>query len=63
MIESKDFETLVMDVLYKASKYMNEVFMPKHGIKTGEPYVERYTSHSAEANAMEIWMPILSSHT
>lgn len=57
-IEAKDFESLVMDALYKANQYMNQVFLPKHNIKTGEPYMERYLSHAPEASAMEIWMPI-----
>lgn len=58
-IEAKDFDSLVMDALHKANQYINGVFLPKHEIKPGPFYVERYISRSDEDAAMEIWMPIM----
>lgn len=58
VIEAKDFESLVMDALYKANDYLYGVFIPKHEIKTGPINIERYTSHAADETAMEIWLPI-----
>lgn len=54
--EAEDFEALVMDALYKAHRYLFEVWLPNHGL-TAEPFaVERYASHEKHTKSMEIWI-------
>lgn len=54
--EAEDFEHLVMDVVYKAHKYIFETWLPNHKLATKPFTVERYTSHSPNTTNMEIWV-------
>lgn len=54
--EAENFEHLVMDVLYKATGYLFNTWLPQHGLTT-EPFsVERYESHDPSATKMELWV-------
>lgn len=54
--EAEEFETLVMDTLYKASQYLFGTWLVNRGITT-EPYmVERYATHGEGTTVMEIWV-------
>ena len=56
--EAENFECLVMDVLYKATKYTAGIWIPKHKLEV-EPFcVEYYETHTPDTNKMEIWMKI-----
>ncbi len=61
--EAEDFNSLVMDALYKALRYLFEVWLPKHSL-AAEPFsVERYASHDKNTKCMEIWvMPVAEKH-
>lgn len=57
--EAETFEDLVMDVLYKAEKYLYGTWLPTHKLQT-EPFcAERYKSHTQQTAAMEIWMKLV----
>lgn len=54
--EAEDFDSLVMDVLYKAQQYLFGLWLPNRNLQT-EPYsVERYADHGEGTTAMEIWV-------
>lgn len=54
--ETENFESLVMDGLYKAQQYLFNVWLPNHKLFI-EPFsVERYESHDKEITSMEIWV-------
>lgn len=56
--EAENFESLVMDVLYKAHTYLFSVWLPKKGIET-EPFaIEYYPQHLPETAEMQIWVKI-----
>lgn len=57
--EAEDFEHLVTDALYKAQRYVFEMWLPKHKL-TCKPFaIERYAEHSPDTTSMEVWvMPI-----
>ena len=57
--EAENFESLVMDALYKAQQYIYSKWLPNHKLQT-EPFcVERYASHSPETTSMEIWLKLV----
>ena len=56
--EAENFETLVMDALYKAQQYVYNTWLPKHSLRTDAFCAERYASHSPETTNMEIWQVI-----
>ena len=57
--EAEDFEHLVTDALYKAQRYIFEMWLPNHK-QSCEPFsIERYANHSPDTTCMEIWvMPV-----
>lgn len=56
--EAEDFETLVMDALYKAQQYLYNTWLPNYNLAT-EPFcAERYPSHSPETTYMELWLKL-----
>lgn len=58
--EAENFQGLVMDVLYKAQRYLFETWLPNHKLTTMPFSVERYESHETNTTRMEIWVkPIL----
>ncbi len=58
--EAESFEGLVMDVLYKAQRYLFETWLPNHKLTTAAFSIERYESHTPDTTTMEIWVkPIL----
>ncbi|WP_242844352.1 AraC family transcriptional regulator [Candidatus Soleaferrea massiliensis] len=59
--EAEDFETLVMDALYKAHRYLFDTWLPGHGLRTCPFSAERYQSHDHDTTGMEIWLKLLSS--
>ncbi|MEG0528591.1 MAG: AraC family transcriptional regulator [Longicatena sp.] len=57
--EAENFESLVMDALYKAQGYLFNTWLPKHTLTTKPFSVERYESRVESTTKMEIWvMPI-----
>lgn len=58
--EAENFEKLVMDVLYKALKYLFEIWLPKHGFCSLPFCLERYNEHSPQIASMEIWVSPLA---
>lgn len=57
--EAENFESLVMDALYKAEQYVYNMWLPEHKLETAAFCAERYKSHSPETTGMEVWMRIL----
>lgn len=56
--EAESFEYLVMDALYKAQQYINNIWLPNHKLQT-EPFcAERYASHSPDTTCMELWLKV-----
>lgn len=56
--EAENFESLVMDALYKAQQYLFTNWLPKHNLQT-EPFcAERYESHTPKTAKMEIWLKL-----
>jgi len=56
--EAGNFESLVMDALYKAQRYLYNTWLPKHNLQT-EPFcAERYANHSPDTADMEIWLEL-----
>lgn len=57
--EAENFESLVMDALYKAQQYLFTTWLRKFDIQT-EPFcAERYSSHSSKTRSMELWLKII----
>ena len=56
--EAENFETLVMDALYKAQQYIYRTWLPKHELRTEAFCAERYASHSPETTNMELWLKL-----
>lgn len=57
--EAEDFEHLVTDALYKAQRYVFEMWLPNHKLSCKPFAIERYTSHNPNTTCMEIWvMPL-----
>lgn len=53
---AENFNSLVMDALYKAQRYLFSTWLPNHGLCT-EPFsAERYERHDASATTMELWV-------
>lgn len=53
---AENFNSLVMDALYKAQRYLFGTWLPNHGLCT-EPFsAERYERHDASATTMELWV-------
>lgn len=57
--EAENFETLVMDSLYKAQQYIYNTWLPNHNLQTEAFCAERYASHSPETTSMEIWLKLI----
>ncbi|MEA5015510.1 MAG: AraC family transcriptional regulator [Candidatus Limiplasma sp.] len=57
--EAEDFEHLVTDALYKAQRYVFEMWLPNHGLSCKPFAAERYANHSSDTTRMEVWvMPV-----
>lgn len=57
--EAEDFEHLVTDALYKAQRYVFEMWLPNHKLSCKPFAIERYANHSPNTTCMEVWvMPI-----
>lgn len=57
--EAEDFEHLVTDALYKAQRYVFEMWLPNHKLSCKPYAIERYANHSPNTTCMEVWvMPI-----
>ncbi|MDF2944630.1 MAG: AraC family transcriptional regulator [Herbinix sp.] len=57
--EAEDFEHLVTDALYKAQRYVFEMWLPNHKLSCMPFAIERYANHSPNTTCMEVWvMPI-----
>ncbi len=57
--EAEDFENLVTDTLYKAQRYLFEMWLPNHKLSCKPFSVERYAKHSPDTTSMEVWvMPV-----
>lgn len=57
--EAEDFERLVTDALYKAQRYVFEMWLPRHKLSCKPFSIERYPSHSPDTTRMEVWvMPV-----
>ncbi len=57
--EAEDFEPLVTDALYKAQRYLFEMWLPNHKLSCKPFSMERYAAHSPETTRMEVWvMPV-----
>ncbi|MEA4988021.1 MAG: helix-turn-helix domain-containing protein [Anaerovorax sp.] len=54
--EAENFESLIMDVLYKVQRYLFETWLPSHNLTTEAFCIERYESHDKETSKMEIWV-------
>lgn len=54
--EAENFESLVMDVLYKAQRYLFETWLPNHQLATEAFCVERYENHTEDTTKMELWV-------
>lgn len=57
--EAENFESLVMDALYKAQQYIYNTWMPNHKLQTEAFCAERYESHSPKTKNMEIWLKLI----
>lgn len=56
--EAENFESLVMDALYKAQQYLYNIWLPNHKLQT-EPFcAERYKSHTPQTTSMEVWLKL-----
>ncbi len=56
--EAENFESLVIDTLYKAQRYLFETWLPNHKIKSQPFSIERYETHDQNTNNMEIWLKL-----
>lgn len=57
--EAEDFEHLVTDALYKAQRYLFEMWLPRHTLSCKPFAIERYANHTPETTSMEVWvMPV-----
>lgn len=54
--EAENFEKLITDALYKAQKYVFEMWLPNHKLSCKPFSIERYARHSHETTSMEIWI-------
>lgn len=57
--EAEDFESLVMDALFKAQQYLYGMWLPNHQLKTEAFCAERYESHGSQTTRMEIWLKLI----
>lgn len=57
--EAEKFEDLVMDALYKAQRYLYNIWLPKYKLQTDMFCAERYASYSPETTSMEIWLKLI----
>lgn len=60
--EAENFELLVMDVLYKASQYLYQTWLPNHQIAIEAFSVERYCFHDTEMRNMEVWVKPITAN-
>lgn len=56
--EAENFDKLVNEALYKASKYVFEVWLPAHNIQTGNFLVQKYFNPKLENCYIELWVKI-----
>lgn len=54
--EAEDFEHLVTDALYKAQRYVFEMWLPNHKLVSMPFAIERYANHSPDTTSMEVWV-------
>lgn len=54
--EAENFESLVMDALYKATQYLYQIWLPKHQIGIEAFSVERYCFNDTDMRNMEVWV-------
>jgi AraC family transcriptional regulator len=52
--EGENFEQLVTNALYKAQRYMFEMWLPNHKLACKPFAIERYAKHSPETTSMEV---------
>ena len=50
--EAEDFEHLVTDALYKAQRYVFEMWLPNHKLSCKPFSIERYAGHSTDTTRM-----------
>lgn len=55
---AENFETLIMDALYKAQQYIYNTWLTNHKLQTETFCAERYASHSPKTTNMEIWLKL-----
>lgn len=60
-VEAENFESLVMDVLYKAQSFLYSSWLIQKGIQIEPIGIERYADHNEQTNSLEIWMKIKES--
>lgn len=58
--EEENFESLVMDVLYKVAQYLYAMWLLHHKLQTEAFCAERYESHTPQTSMMEVWMQLVS---
>lgn len=56
--EAESFDSLVMDALYKAQRYLFETWLPRHEFQTENFCMEYYKTHTPETTKMELWMKL-----
>ncbi len=57
--EAENFEALVMDALYKAQRYIYNIWLTNRKLQTDTFCAERYASHSPETTSMELWLKLV----
>ena len=61
--EAESFEDLVQKALYKASAYLFEVWLPRHGYACDAFLIQRYIRPKQEACRLQLWVKISDSLT
>lgn len=56
--EAENFDSLVMDALYKAQQYLYGTWLPSHKLQTDQFCAERYESHTPQTTSMEVWLKL-----
>lgn len=56
--EAESFEQLVQEALYKASAYLFEVWLPKHGYQSDAFLVQRYLHPKQKDSRIQLWVRI-----
>ena len=61
--EAESFEDLVQKALYKASAYLFEVWLPRHGYACDAFLIQRYIRPKQEDCRLQLWVKISDSLT